>query len=172
MPIRSAGFKRTRDSQDASYIHFSGIFCFKNIMLSRTICKVACKAVGDLRNFLAEGSSKEACERIRSLTSFPIVKVVENIFKNLPSVKFYKYHLCPQLLVSNEMYFRTTVRTSGQTIKVWFGASTLLPQTLFQGKYIICLPNSYSSLVITNQMCRGACEPKGGEIVNKNIKPG
>ena len=95
MPIRSAGFKRARDSQDVSYIHFSGIFCFKNIMLSRTICKVACKAVGDLRNFLAEGSSKEACERIRSLTSFPIVKVVENIFKKSAQCKILQISSLP-----------------------------------------------------------------------------
>ena len=41
----------------------------------RTICKVACKVVGDEKNLLAEGSSKEACERIRSFSSLPIVKV-------------------------------------------------------------------------------------------------
>ena len=44
-------------------------------MLFRTICKVACKAVGDEKNLLAEGSSKEACERIRMYTTHSIVKV-------------------------------------------------------------------------------------------------
>ena len=47
------------------------------VVYSSTICKVGMKAVGDERNILAEGSSKEACEKIRSLTSLPIVKVVK-----------------------------------------------------------------------------------------------
>ena len=31
---------------------------------------------GDEKNLLAEGSSKEACERIRSFSTLPIVKVI------------------------------------------------------------------------------------------------
>ena len=41
-----------------------------------TVCMVGMKLVGDERNFMAEGSSQEACEKLRSLSSLPIVKVV------------------------------------------------------------------------------------------------
>ena len=45
------------------------------VFVFRTICKVACKVVGDEKKLLAEGSSKEAVERIWSFSILPVVKV-------------------------------------------------------------------------------------------------
>ena len=43
--------------------------------LKTSISKVGMKLVGDLRNITSEGSSQEAVEKLRSLTSLPVVKV-------------------------------------------------------------------------------------------------
>ena len=43
--------------------------------LKTIISKVGMKLVGDLRNITSEGSSQEAVEKLRSLTSLPVVKV-------------------------------------------------------------------------------------------------